>query len=714
MSETTSSPRFDGWSNPNDARKSPVQTQRPEKRKRTESEDHVTREFGLMRNGGKKGLPRFIGSGSGIYFIRTVYDILSRNARPVDKNNVRGDLVPGEEDELVEPGPEQIETPATRSRAPFWRQDEIIEDTARGAPTVNFDHLVQWTKSYFENWHPAYPFLHGPEVLQTFERVASVGISNISEADATIVRSMVSISLADSRQLGVHQSAIPNNLVFLNSEHIASSIVFALGCPASLKSLQAVLCVQLFLVSMLRYNMASRLGGVIVRMSFHLGLHRCPVRYSNFNNHEAAMRKRIWWSLYGLERIVCQSLGHPLAIVDDDCDVCLPLNELHKDSPAGESAEARPLLFMTLIAKHARLRGLILELRNKSIAARHDTVDRALHVQSELAKWANEVQEKSEGRLEFEDENNDSSNSTRISPFQGSLLMIKYHESIINLNRPLLASNVKSPASRAALQSCISSARALIDAIISNDPRQKGASSQNILLYPSMTWSVWMGCFVLTYAALEGETTLSSAQKYARKALYILKQLSARGTAWPESCARGVEHLASALQRKQDEGYEVIQETPVSPTNSNGQQTREAAIRSDGSCNRSNPDSQGQIPSEKAGGTPNLPATPTASQDGRRSSQVTSLGGPESRLQDRAGIFTSQRPSQSSELHSFQSRVGLGTAQFTPTQTPMPVSDMLPAMDIYSQEWFDPLGPLDFSNFAQIGLTDSTLGFGFS
>lgn len=665
-----------------------------------------------MRNGGKKGLPRFIGSGSGIYFIRTVYDILSRNARPVDKNNVRGDLVPGEEDELVEP--EQIETPATRSRAPFWRPDEVIEDTARGAPMADFDHLVQWTKSYFENWHPAYPFLHGPEVLQTFERVASVGISNISEADATIVRSMISISLADSRQLGGHQSAIPNSLVFLNSEHIASSIVFALGCPASLKSLQAVLCVQLFLVSMLRYNMASRLGGIIVRMSFHLGLHRCPVRYSNFSTHEAAMRKRIWWSLYGLERIVCQSLGHPLAIVDDDCDVCLPSDEMHNDTLADGSAEAKPLLFMTLIAKHARLRGLILELRNKSIAARHDTVDRALHVQSELAKWANEVQEKSEARLEFEDESSDSSSSLKLSPFQGALLMIKYHESIINLNRPLLASNVKSPASRAALQACISAARALIDAIISNDPRQRGGSGQNVLLYPSMTWSVWMGCFVLTYAALEGETTLASAQKYARKALYILKQLAARGTAWPESCARGVEHLVSALQRKQDEGYEAIQESPISPTNSNGQQTRESFTRPYASLNGSNTDSQSQIPSETTGRTPNLPTTPTTSQDGRRPSQVASMNGLASLPPDRAGIISSQKPFSPSDMYELQSRGALGTAQFTSAQTPMPVSEMLPTVDMYSHEWFDPLGPLDFSNFAQIGMTDSTLGFGYS
>ncbi|KAH8205480.1 hypothetical protein TruAng_000386 [Truncatella angustata] len=266
MSDTTS-PGLDDWSSHTEPARSPTQLQHPAKRRRTDSRGHASREIGLMRNGGNSGLPRFIGSGSGIHFIRTVYDVLARSAlgsRPVDRNQVQGDIVPGEDDELVDPAPDIVETPGTRSRAPFWRQDEVVEDPSQGAPTIDFDNLVLWTKSYFENWHSTFPFLHGPEVLATFERVATIGIFNISEADATIVRSLVSISLADARQTGTNRAAVPTSLVFLNQEHIASSMVFALGCPASLKSIQAAVCVQLFLVSMLKFNMASRLGGIIV------------------------------------------------------------------------------------------------------------------------------------------------------------------------------------------------------------------------------------------------------------------------------------------------------------------------------------------------------------------------------------------------------------------------------------------------------------------
>lgn len=34
-------------------------------------------------------------------------------------------------------------------------------------------------------------------------------------------------------------------------------------------------------------------------------------------------------------------------------------------------------------------------------------------------------------------------------------------------------------------------------------------------------------------------------------------------------------------------------------------------------------------------------------------------------------------------------------------------------IDLSEQDWWDPLGALDFSNFAQAGSADSTTGFGF-
>lgn len=50
------------------------------------------------------------------------------------------------------------------------------------------------------------------------EEVAVTGMSNIGQAEAIIIRAMVSVSLADSRQRGVHYKATPMSLIFRNYE----------------------------------------------------------------------------------------------------------------------------------------------------------------------------------------------------------------------------------------------------------------------------------------------------------------------------------------------------------------------------------------------------------------------------------------------------------------------------------------------------------------
>ena len=295
-----------------------------------------------MRSGNTPGVPRFIGSGSGIHFIRTVYDALARSARGRQYRTWPGDahnLVPGEDDQLVEHTPGDAATPGTNARTPFWQHNEIILEGEGGYLHYGFETLVKWTKSYFKNWHPALPFLHGPEALGLLEQVATQGPASLSGPDMTRVRAMLSISLADNRQITRGVGQIPSNLLFFNLEDVASSLVFVLGSPASLKNIQAAVCVELFLVSMLKFNMASRLSGIIVRMAFHLGLHRCPCRFTNFSPLETSMRKRVWWSLYCLERLLSQYLGLPLGIRDDDADVCLPGQELHKISTGGQDLE---------------------------------------------------------------------------------------------------------------------------------------------------------------------------------------------------------------------------------------------------------------------------------------------------------------------------------------------------------------------------------------
>lgn len=134
-------------------------------------------------------------------------------------------------------------------------------------------------------------------------------------------------------------------------------------------------------------------------------------------------------------------------------------------------------------------------------------------IQSELSRWFNDVHERTANRADIE--NSESYHAVDlVSPSQQTLLSLMYHESVITLNRPLLVSETKSPASQAAFQACISASRSILDTVFKVYRHENEPSFNSISVWPLLTWSVWMSCFILTYAALQGETTVPSAHKY--------------------------------------------------------------------------------------------------------------------------------------------------------------------------------------------------------
>ncbi|KAF4960251.1 hypothetical protein FSARC_10539 [Fusarium sarcochroum] len=526
-----------------------------QKRKRSVSGSQPAREYGLMRDTGEHDAARFVGSGSGIHYIRAVHLRLakrsaSRTTEP--GSSTINTLIPGEDDQL------RHDTTTKRSREQFlWKDDEVSSDSTT---SPSFEDFVEWSKSYFESWHPVLPFLHGPEVLGLFEEVSKSGISTLNSIDRVIVKSILSISLADSRQAIAFQKRIPKQLLFESVDDALASSQFALSQPASIRSTQAALAIQLFLTSMLCLNAASRLGGLIVRTAFHMGLHRCPTRYPFFTAKEASVRRRVFWCIYILERLLCQSLGLPLDIQDNDLDVCYPGEERHATT-ASKEENAERLQLLTFVSKHARIRGLILELRNKSMLQRQDTADRTAFVQAELAKWFNEIQD----AVEEDDLADINSNTPALSEHHKLMLLVLKHESAICLNRPGLASEYPSSSYSSAFQECISAAKSILIILRKHRNRHQIRSSSAImrshapLLWPSFTWSIWISAFVLIHAAFEIQVPLDSALRHVAAAKDILGHLAARDTSWPEYCLGAIDELTSAVQELSQERLPLIE-----------------------------------------------------------------------------------------------------------------------------------------------------------
>jgi hypothetical protein len=300
-----------------------LEEHRPSKRRRTSGQP--AREVGLMRSVPDDKFPGFVGSASGIFFIRSVYGAIRPSAVPAVAETPGSDIVPGEDDHLPLVQPNSSER--------LWRDAEIASNQTSQIP---FQDLVAFSGSYFANWHPLYPFVHAPTVLEYFDCYAKNGFPErdaSEDLDVVIVRSIMSISLADHRQSsGLGSVQYPSCIVFPSYGAAVDSLRVILSRPTTILSLQAALSVQLFLVSMLRLNAASRLGGLIMRMAVQLGLHRCPARFPAFTSGARELRQRVFWSLYAIDRFICQSMGLPLGLHDDDIDVCFPLAEHHQQT----------------------------------------------------------------------------------------------------------------------------------------------------------------------------------------------------------------------------------------------------------------------------------------------------------------------------------------------------------------------------------------------
>ncbi|KAG4439781.1 hypothetical protein IFR05_004749 [Cadophora sp. M221] len=532
-------------------------------------------ELGHMRPSISKGSSSFVGSGSGIYFVRTVQSAFSRNYRR-ESEAVDDALVPGEDDRLQTGSPSGC----------IWYPNEIIQlpDT-HPSHAMNFDDLTGWSKQYWDNWHPPFPFLHAPSILGVLERVSLEGIQSLSTVDSITVRSILSISVADRRQMPpTRGKLVPSNLVFNTVDDAISCLAPILLQPSTVASLQSLVAIQLFLVSMLRLNAASRVGGLITRIAFQLGLHRCPSRFQQFSIADADMRRRLYWAIYSLERYLSQSLGLPLDIKDDDVDVCYSDKELHADDSRQISSVQQPhdprlLLLPAFLARHGYIKGLILELRHKSVLHRTTDQDEAAHVDSEISKWWNEAQDLLDPHyMETEESGGELSNQGNISSLKEShklLLIVQKHESTILLNRPVITSAPNSSMFASAMQKCIGASKQIVAKVYQHlqtgmsEAGSRDGRVQNPLCWPGFTWCIWMSGLILVYAASEGHYSVQIAQRDAERCIKILEILAMRGSVWPGACASALRDLQKALTSKFLNGSVDISQPGQSPRISN-------------------------------------------------------------------------------------------------------------------------------------------------
>ncbi|TFK43169.1 fungal-specific transcription factor domain-containing protein [Crucibulum laeve] len=227
---------------------------------------------------------------------------------------------------------------------------------------------------------------------------------------------------------------------------------------------QCFILMSSFLCSVNCLPQAWILIGQAVRAGQDLGLHRSPRRLL-VTPVEKETRRKIWWGVYTLDRMLALALGRPLGINDSDCDVELPVDVDDEHLPeyftGAPMNQRQPSLMKGSIEliKLYEIGGRVLrEVYHLDNCRDHLEPERKVELQrtvesldNELTKWCDDLPAVFKSQSETDEQ---------VS--MGAVLCSHYYSVLTTLHRNLLPVKRDQPVTAKSTVKAVSSARSCI------------------------------------------------------------------------------------------------------------------------------------------------------------------------------------------------------------------------------------------------------------
>ncbi|KAF8609200.1 hypothetical protein BDV93DRAFT_432103 [Ceratobasidium sp. AG-I] len=412
---------------------------------------------------------------------------------------------------------------------------------------------------YFEKFHHTLPCIDKLSFMTNYKKLMDDAGANsypgftslVFAVFAVAARLLVDPRIVRPRPFGaddtVDESIRPTALIFYER----SMMLYYIGQTVTqLAHVQTFVLLSSFLASINCLPQAWLLCGQAVRTGQDLGLHRSP-RTLHLVPIDKETRRRAWWCVYGLDRMLAVALGRPVGIDDADCDVELPvplddeaLHAFFARQPVDRSSPSLMYGFIALTTLY-KIAGKVLRsvyaldkckghLRAEKLAELQFSVDR---LDAQLNAWCEELP--------------DSFKSNPSTPQQvslGAILCSTYYAILITLHRNFLPTrrNVRlswNPSSHSvgkavgAARSCIFLAQSIKDVI----PR-----SHSIAFFIQYLFSA----AVIVLLCLMHATDEGAAQTALAEVDACLECLSSLEEAWPgaKRCKELLQELQTAAK----------------------------------------------------------------------------------------------------------------------------------------------------------------------
>ncbi|CCM02825.1 uncharacterized protein FIBRA_04937 [Fibroporia radiculosa] len=188
------------------------------------------------------------------------------------------------------------------------------------------DKLVE---SYFAKFHFLLPVIDRPSFMQQYTHLMDhkddVALARRQTAFIALVCAVFAVSarFVNDPRLSRGENLDDGGMGMVYYER-ALILHYISHASSQLEHVQCFTLLSSFLCSVNCLPQAWLLVGQAVRIAQDIGLHR-SCRRLLIPSIEKETRRKAWWGVYTLDRMLALALGRPLAIEDADCDVELPI-----------------------------------------------------------------------------------------------------------------------------------------------------------------------------------------------------------------------------------------------------------------------------------------------------------------------------------------------------------------------------------------------------
>ncbi|PGH03705.1 hypothetical protein AJ79_07287 [Helicocarpus griseus UAMH5409] len=270
-------------------------------------DEPLSREVGRM-NLDRRGIGRFMGSSSGIFFIGTAEQrfasILGQPGNKIGDALLRVDVDEQTTDYTVYHG---VDVPTTMAPLPPRETAERYIDV------------------WFDAWRHVFPILHRPSFADSVNRLYSTPASEHERPVLGMFYLVLAISCRYCCLTGEvdGQPTVKSNLEDIEYYSQSSKYHNDVMAANNLATMQYQELLTLWFLYTGKRSFAFQMTGSMTRLALELGLHRHTRRF-HFDPLQTELRKRVFWVCYMLDNFVSAIHGLPKSFRDQDIDVELP------------------------------------------------------------------------------------------------------------------------------------------------------------------------------------------------------------------------------------------------------------------------------------------------------------------------------------------------------------------------------------------------------